>query len=104
MLQQYQAIAKLLRKYDLEVASLTKSHHHRWMVELTNGWQINVGKGQLMEKMQRFAMLLKNQPLAHRNDIAVIDMRYPNGVAIKWLENNNKPVLEVGNLSFVDGI
>ena len=105
LLKQYQTIAKLLRKYDLEVASLTKSQDHRWIVELTNGWQINVGKGQLMEKMQRFAMLLKSQSLADRNDIAVIDMRYPNGVAIKWLENdNNKPVLDAGELSFVDGI
>ena len=85
ILNQYQAISKLLRKYDLEIVDLTKSQHHRWTMELANGWQINIGKGQIMEKMQRFATVLKDQLLAHRNAVAIVDMRYQHGLAVRWL-------------------
>ena len=90
ILNQYHIISKLLRKYDLEIASLVKSRHHRWAIELDNGWRINLGKGQIMEKMQRFTLVLKNQLLPYRRDsIAVIDMRYQHGLAVKWLMKDN---------------
>lgn len=90
MLNQYHIISKLLRNYDLEIASLMKSRHHRWEIELGNGWRINLGKGQIMEKMQRFILVLKDQLLPYRkNSIAVIDMRYQQGLAVKWLATDN---------------
>ena len=106
VLKQYQAIAKLLRKYDLEIASLMKSQHHRWTVELTNGWQINIGKGQLMEKMQRFSVVLKNHlPTDKKDAVAVIDMRYQHGVAVRWLEiEETVPTIQVSDASLVSGI
>ncbi len=90
MLNQYHIISKLFRKYDLEIASLIKSRHHRWAIELDNGWRINLGKGQIMEKIQRFVLVLKDQLMPYKRDsIAVIDMRYQHGLAVKWLVKDN---------------
>ena len=43
-----------------------------------------------MEKIQRFVLVLKDQLMPYKRDsIAVIDMRYQHGLAVKWLVKNN---------------
>lgn len=84
----YRAIGEMLRRQGLELTVLKLSDRGSWAVELRGGVTINVGRDQLMEKIQRFVYLYK-KVLANNLMLAKeIDMRYSNGIAVSWREQS----------------
>jgi cell division protein FtsQ len=93
IMQQYSVLANLFQPYDLYVESLKKDRRGAWQLSLDNGWQLVLGRGDILRKVQRLTHLFDKKLLVKTADVSVVDIRYPNGLAIKWgdSDKNLKP-------------
>ncbi len=84
VMQQYQALARLLRSYQLTVNGLKVDESMSWTLLLENDLPLVIGRDQIMEKVERFLVVYQHQLKQHLAEIEKIDARYSNGVAIAW--------------------
>ena len=82
VMRQYQRFQARLSAVNAGMTSLTMNDVGSWQVELSNGWTIRLGRQQLEQRLDRAIELLKILP---QEKVAVVDLRYGKGAAIKWL-------------------
>jgi cell division protein FtsQ len=82
VMRQFQRFQSRLLSADAVIVSLTMNTVGSWQVELANGWMIRLGRQQLEQRLERLIELLKILP---QEKVAVVDLRYGKGAAIKWL-------------------
>lgn len=82
VMRQFQRFQSRLSSVDAVMVSLTMSAVGSWQIELDNGWTIRLGRKQIEQRVERLIELLKILP---QEKVAVVDLRYGKGAAIKWL-------------------
>lgn len=82
VMRQFQRFQSRLLAVDAVMVSLTMNKVGSWQIELANGWMIRLGRQQLEQRLERLIELLKILP---QEKVAVVDLRYGKGAAIKWL-------------------
>ncbi|WP_271273541.1 cell division protein FtsQ/DivIB [Aliamphritea hakodatensis] len=86
MMAQYYELSQRLRHLSLQVDSLQMEARGAWSLKLKNGVTLVLGREDLVGRLERFVSLyqlrLKDDVEAGRIDR--IDVRYENGVAVKW--------------------
>lgn len=88
ILQQFQDLSLLLRPRGLEILALTCDSKKSWRLTLKNDVEIAIGRDQVMEKMRRFVTVYEAQLNQFWQDVKSIDVRYSNGVAVRWIEGS----------------
>lgn len=88
ILQQYQDLSLLLRPRGLEIVELKCDSKKSWRLTLKNAVEIAIGRDQVMEKMRRFVTVYEAQLHQVWQDVKSIDVRYSNGVAVRWIEGS----------------
>jgi len=86
VMNQYQDLAVLLRSRNLLIDGLKSDEKRAWTVILNNGLEVRVGRDQVMEKMKRFIKVYDAQLHQRMAEVAHVDVRYSNGVAVGWLD------------------
>lgn len=86
ILQQYQDLSLLLRPRGLEILALKCDSKKSWRLTLKNDVEIAIGRDQVMEKMRRFVTVHEAQLSQFWQDVKSIDVRYSNGVAVRWIQ------------------
>ncbi len=89
VLRQYFALLELLGPLGLRVQSLSVSKEGSWQAALDNGIKVILGKTALNERMHRFALAYQSQLQKQSTQIAYVDLRYPNGLAVGWKEDSH---------------
>ncbi len=84
IMQQYQDLSTLLRARGLEIITLKCDNKKSWRITLKNDVDIAIGRDQVMEKMRRFVTVYDNFLSGVWSDVKSIDVRYTNGVAVRW--------------------
>ncbi len=84
VLEQYQAMDRILSRVGLHIESLTLTERMSWLVKLEGGIEVLVDAQDTLAKLERFTVLYDRQLAADIGSIARIDLRYRNGVAIGW--------------------
>jgi cell division protein FtsQ len=84
VMQNYQQLAQMLRPYGLKISEFYSDELFSWNVVLENGLQINIGRDQTMEKIQRFLVVYERELHKRLSEVAVVDLRYGNGLAVQW--------------------
>lgn len=84
VMEQYRAMNSILRSLDMHIVELQLSDRMSWFLRLDNGIRLVVDQVDTIEKMQRFAYLYEQQLKSDAANIASIDLRYRNGVAVGW--------------------
>lgn len=84
VMQNYQQLAQLLRPSGLKISEFYSDELFSWNVVLGNGLKINIGRDQTLEKMQRFLVVYKRKLHKRLDEMAVVDLRYGNGLAVEW--------------------
>lgn len=81
-----QEMNQALSEHDLELTEFRVNKRLSWFVSLKNGMQIQLGR---VEPLQKFMQLMNTLTVLGKkvSHIASIDMRYPNGYAVRWREN-----------------
>lgn len=85
IMQQYQDLSQLLRARGLEVIALQCDSKKSWKLQLKGDVKVAIGRDQVMEKMHRFVTVYDQYLHEIWRDVASVDVRYTNGVAIQWL-------------------
>jgi cell division protein FtsQ len=87
IMQQYSLLASTLQPYNMSINVLEKNHRGVWNLQLRNGWKVIVGRGDVYKKIQRLTYLLDVKKLNYQMKVDSIDLRYPNGIAVSWIED-----------------
>lgn len=88
IMQQYQDLSTLLRARGLEISILNCDNKKSWRITLKNGVEIAIGRDQVMEKMRRFVTVYDNFLSGVWGDVKSIDVRYTNGVSVRWVTDS----------------
>ncbi len=84
VMAQYHALTKVLGERGLVIARLEKDLSRSWSLVLADGVEINVGRDQVMDRVGRFLIVFETQLQQRWAELSYIDLRYFNGVAVKW--------------------
>ncbi len=89
MLQRLQRFTEMLAPLGLEIAALHQDARRGWRVELANGVALELGQTEhLQARLQRFAAVWPRALTDKAATIAAVDMRYPNGFAVDWRDDD----------------
>ena len=86
VMQQYQVLSQLLRPLGFTISSLELREHGSWFISTAQGVDILLGRDHLVDKMRRFAGIYDKALRPQIANIARIDLRYANGLAVAWRE------------------
>lgn len=91
VMQRYQEVAELLATRNLQVTVMRTDEAGNWQVDLANGVQLIMGRGQLIDKVHRFLRVWDAKLEPQLEKVASVDLRYGNGMAVTWrlLANDN---------------
>lgn len=85
-LQGYKAMQGLLKRSGLKIEELFLSERYAWNIKLDNGINLNLGRKEFMDRLQRFIdvfPLLKKQ----NKSVSYVDLRYDTGLAVGWSDD-----------------
>jgi len=87
MLARYREFTELLAPLGRVTRSVMLSARQAWQLRLDDGLVLELGRDQakhpLHERLQRFAGIYREVQKRAKSSIAAIDMRYPNGFALR---------------------
>ncbi len=98
IMQQYSVLATVLQPYGLNITALEKDSRGVWQLSSSNGWEVILGRGELLKKIQRLTHLLDKELLTTKSSVSSIDMRYSNGVSVQWSKTQERQQEQVTNL------
>lgn len=88
MIAQYLLLAELLAPTDLRLTELQRDAVGAWQIETASGVKIVLGRDQIIEKIRRLIVVWGSGLDVQLNNIATIDLRYPNGLAVSWRDQD----------------
>lgn len=91
VMEQYRAMNGILRLIGMRIVELQLTDRMSWFLRLDNGIHLVVDQVDTIEKLQRFAYLYEKQLRPDTDNIASIDLRYRNGVAVGWKAPQQAP-------------
>jgi len=84
LMAQYFDLSRLFQEAQVKMAGLSMEARGAWSLSLDNGIEVVVGREQLRDRLQRFLHLYQAELAQHADLIERVDIRYTNGVAVKW--------------------
>lgn len=87
VLHQYERINEVLRDAGLQVQELKMTDRMTWHMRLNNGIAVVVDQNDMAWKLKRFAYLYRHYFDVDRRQMEAVDLRYGNGLAIRWKQN-----------------
>ena len=83
----YQLISELLGPVGLRIDEVESDNAGSWTLTVLSDIKIILGRDQLVEKLQRLQSVWMAELSSQEKNINAIDLRYPNGLAVKWKQN-----------------
>lgn len=84
VMQQYQVLSQMLRPLGFSIIALEMRERGSWYLRTAQGIDLLLGRDHIVDKMRRFAAIYEKALKAQQPNIARIDLRYPNGLAVAW--------------------
>src|SRR3990167_10454798 len=84
MIHYFKAIDQLLKPIHVKIASLELTSASAWKVILTNGIILYIGHKDVLTRLSHFVKVYPKIIGDHAIDVEYIDLRYSNGVAVRW--------------------
>lgn len=83
VLSEYSLVAQQLQRLNISVKQLALTDRQAWHLMLSNGVVVMLGRERVNQRLARFVKVYPELLAAHPTDIQSVDLRYPNGFAIK---------------------
>jgi cell division protein FtsQ len=80
----YNKYNKYFTRLGLAISSIEEDARYDKLIHLSNGIQINVGKEQVEQKIERCLLSFEELSFEEIAAIASIDLRHSNGFAVRW--------------------
>ena len=91
VMEQYQVFSQMLSDTGLRVREIALSERGSWALRMDNDLLVNIGRNDVMSRLQRFVKFYERHLYAQVDSLAAIDLRYNNGISIR-----NKTDMPVG--------
>ena len=88
MLERYRAFSAQLAARSLAVDELSLDPRGAWRLDLRDGPQLRLGADSIDLRLQRALLALDELTGEPGTEIAYMDLRYPNGLAVAWRQFN----------------
>jgi len=88
VLEAYIKMGQTLAKLNLKIVHLTMTPRHAWQLVLDNNLEIMLSKADALSRLERFVEVYPQLKQAQNKEAAYVDLRYANGISIRWQENN----------------
>ncbi|UJF19611.1 cell division protein FtsQ/DivIB [Vibrio sp. SS-MA-C1-2] len=88
ILETWQKLSAIFAQDQLSISQVWLSPRYSWRVKLNNQIELELGRSQLVAKVERFMVLYPQLP--NRQLIEHVDLRYDTGAAVKWLPDTDK--------------
>lgn len=84
VLQFYSKMNTLLGPLRLKIRRIELSPYLSWEMEFTNGMKIRLGYKDVLTRVGHFVKVYPKIVGARAGDVDYVDLRYPNGLAVRW--------------------
>lgn len=84
LIKTYRDTRALLDPVGLKLVKLVQDDRRAWWLTFDNGLEVYVGREQFEQRLQRLAHIYPRLLAAQIDRIAVVDLRYGNGFAVRW--------------------
>lgn len=84
VMQQYHEVSVLLRPTRLRVSEFQRDERGTWHLRLEEGVEVALGRGEVLDKVRRFLVVYDRVLRDHFSEVAAVDARYSQGVAVRW--------------------
>lgn len=86
ILQVYNDINRILLPLHAKISWLELSPYLIWKLTLDNGIRLQIGQKDMLNRLSHFVRVYPKIVGEHAGDVEYIDLRYSNGVAVRWKE------------------
>lgn len=86
--KKYQRFGRILAPLQQQIAELSLTPRYAWRIQLNTGTVLELGRNEIEERLSRYVSIF-NHSIARINQqepLAYVDLRYPNGFAIRMPE------------------
>lgn len=83
----YQTLTVLAKPLGLTIMTLNVNAENSWDLTLSNHIQVILGRIDVLQRFQQFSQIYPKILAASKKTMMLIDLRYPNGVAVQYVEN-----------------
>lgn len=90
VLQVYKKLSKILSAYGLNAAGLHLRDNQTWVLVLSSGVKIYLGKKELEARLLRFCKAYPAVFAEKTDQLASVDLRYPRGMAVQWKQQTER--------------
>ncbi len=84
MMEQYRSLSQQMRPLKLQLSKLELEPRGAWSLTLNNGIRLVLGRGDVVDKIERFSRVYDSQLAEHASKIKQVDVRYTNGLTVTW--------------------
>ena len=88
VLARYRQLRALLEPLPLQAAGLSLDERRAWTLTLAGGGQIRLGRESVESRLARLVAAWPGIPDAANRQLALADLRYPNGFALRWQDED----------------
>ncbi len=88
IMQQFRDLNSLFIRSGITLAGLELEPRGAWTLHLNNGIKVVAGRDELMPRLRRFIQVYETQLFKQQESIDEVDIRYTNGVAVKWKKSS----------------
>ena len=82
--ERYRDMSALLAPLGLRVMDLALDERRAWQLKLDNGIDLRLGRKRELQRLESFVRIYPAVLAAQTKRIAVVDLRYKNGFAVRW--------------------
>lgn len=84
LIKTYRETRALLEPLGLKLVKLVQDERRAWWLTFDNGLEVYLGREQFEQRLQRLVRIYPQILATQIDKIAVVDMRYVNGFAVRW--------------------
>lgn len=83
-LELYQRLQREVADAGLQIHRLQENALGEWTLTFANGIVLNIGSSELGDRVGRFVLIYQKELHTQVNQLAAVDARYANGIAVRW--------------------
>ena len=90
MSQRFNEMNNFLEKIGLKVVQIDVDQRRAWRIRLDNGLRLRLGRRRVLDRLKRFIAVYPVIVARQAGVIEQVDLRYTNGLAVRWRKENNR--------------
>ena len=97
LLEWYPRLRDAMAASGLDISRLEKNQRGSWSVAVQQGFVLYLGRDDLLIKLERLQPIYNQMLVEHSGQIAAIDLRYTNGIAVQWRASDQAAIADPFN-------